>query len=72
MRLFKKQPSILAAEGENLEGTSVMLLLAKLRLIKARRAAKDSDVRLADDLSERQRERFEKVLKIALPPHEAP
>lgn len=72
MRLFKKQPSILAVEGENLEGTSVMLLLAKLRLIKARRAAKDSDVRLADDLSERQRERFEKVLKIALPPHEAP
>lgn len=72
MRLFKKQPSILAAEGEDLEGTSVMLLLAKLRLIKARRAAKDSDAWLVDDLSERQRERFEKVLKIELPPHEVP
>lgn len=60
---LQKQPSILAAEDEDLEGTSVMLLLAKLRLIKARRAAKDSDAWLVDDLSERQRELFRRSSK---------
>lgn len=58
----------IATEGADLEGKFLTLSLEKLRLIKTKRLSKNSDSRLVDQLSEKQRELFEEILKIKLPP----